>query len=78
MASQVPAAYKMDRMAAWYLFFFLWAERDPWPLSESDEQEESLESLELEVEQLDESDAMPVSSLTSIEAAMAANSGSFS
>lgn len=59
------------------LFFFLWADRDPWPLSSLDE--ESLESLlELDVEQEDESEATPVELVGSTWSAISASNGSFS
>jgi hypothetical protein len=57
-----------------YLFFFLWAVSDSWPLSSSaldDEHDESSESLEL-------SDATPVPTFRSTESATAASDGSFS
>ena len=54
------------------------AESDSCPLSESVEiDSESLESLELELEQLELSLATPVSWLTSTLSAKAASSGSF-
>lgn len=60
-----------------YLFFFLWAERDPCPLSSLEDV--SLESLlELEVEQDDESDATPVERVGSTWSAISAKAGSFS
>ena len=64
-----------------YLFFFLWAVSDSWPLSSSaldDEHDESSESLELEVEPLELSDATPVPVFRSTESATAASAGSFS
>lgn len=64
-----------------YLFFFLWALSDSWPLSSSSLSSEALLLLlldELLEDSLDESLATPVSSLTSIVSASAANSGSFS
>jgi hypothetical protein len=64
-----------------HLFFFLWAVSDSWPLSSSpleDEQDESSESLELEVEPLELSDATPVLVFRSTESASATNVGSFS
>lgn len=64
-----------------HLFFFLWAVSDSWPLSSSpleDEHDESSESLELEVEPLELSDATPVLVLKSTELATATKAGSFS
>jgi hypothetical protein len=65
----------------WHLFFFLCAVKDPWPLSSSPlevEHNESSESLELEVEPLELSDATPVPAFRSIVSATAAKAGSFS
>lgn len=61
-----------------YLFFFLWADKEPWPLSSLEDV--SLESLELEldVEQEDESDATPVEQVGSTWSAISAKEGSFS
>lgn len=63
-----------------YLFFFLWALSDSWPLSSSLSSDWLLVLLleELLDESLDESLAIPVSSFTSIVSANAANSGSLS
>jgi hypothetical protein len=64
-----------------HLFFFLCAVSDPWPLSSSPlevEHDESSESLELEVEPLELSDATPVPAFRSTVSASAAKAGSFS
>lgn len=64
-----------------HLFFFLCAVNDPWPLSLSPldvEHNDSSESLELEVEPLELSDATPVPAFRSTVSATAAKAGSFS